>query len=224
MNKYLKDNIVEYDRKYLKLGYGINYPESHIVRLSKYLKNKNSILDFGCGNGTHLRFFSDLKINKIYGVDTSKIVNLIKDKKFKVFQINEKEDLSKIVKEKLDIIFSNQVLYYLDDETLDFYFKQFNNLLKKNGLVITTWMANKGLFYKSSKNIKNSEMRKLTFKSRLKETTYINFKNKKDINKILKKNNFKNILFGHYDVVMNHAQADSGGYHYISISKKTANF
>ena len=217
---FLKNNIEEYDRKYLQLGYGIKYPESHVVRLSKYFKNKNSILDFGCGNGTHLHFFSDLKINKIYGVDTSKIVNSIKSKKFKTFRINEKDDLIKIVKKKVDIVFSNQVLYYLDNETLSFYFNQFNNLLKKKGLIVTTWMAKKGLFYKSSKKIKNSEMRKLKFKSRLKETTYINFKTKKEINKILEINNFKSILFGHYDVVMNHDQVDSGGYHYINISKK----
>ena len=52
-------NIKEYDKKYLKIGYGIKYPEGHIIRHSLYFNNKESILDFGCGNGTHLYYFKD---------------------------------------------------------------------------------------------------------------------------------------------------------------------
>ena len=36
-----------------------------------------------------------MKIKNIYGVDTSKIVNKIRNKKFKIFRISQDEDLTK---------------------------------------------------------------------------------------------------------------------------------
>lgn len=212
-------NIKEYDKKYLKIGYGIKYPEGHIIRHSLYFKNKESILDFGCGNGTHLYYFKDLNIKNIYGVETSKIVNSIKNKRFKVYKINQKEDLTKILKKKFDIIFSNQVLYYLNDDEINFYFNQFRRMLKKNGLIFTTWMSPKTRYFKLSKKIKGSEMRKVVLNSRLKETTYINFKNKKEIRKIFDKNKIKTLHFGHYDVEMNENVPDTGSYHYLHLGK-----
>ena len=217
---FIKDNIKEYDRKFLKLGYGINYPEGHVIRHSKFFKNKNSILDFGCGNGTHLKFFSELKIKNIYGVDTSKIIHKIKNRKFKVYRISEEENLIKKINRKFDIIFSNQVFYYLSDEKISFYFEQFYQMLNKNGLIFTTWMAPKGKYYKYSKKIKDSEFRELKFNFRLKEKTYINFKTKKQIEIIIKNNNFKTLHYGHYDQEMNHNAPDSGSFHYLNLSKK----
>jgi cyclopropane fatty-acyl-phospholipid synthase-like methyltransferase len=220
MKNFIQNNIKEYDKKYLKLGYGINYPEGHVIRHSRFFKNKNSILDFGCGNGTHLKFFSDINIKNIYGVDTSKIINRVKNRKFKVYRISEEENLIKKINRKFDIIFSNQTLYYLSNEKISFYFKQFYQMLNKNGLIFTTWMAPKGEFYKYSKKIKDSEFRELKFSSRLKEITYINFKTKKQIEKIMKNNNFKTLHYGHYDIKLNHNEPDSGCYHYLNLSKK----
>ena len=174
IDTHIRHNIKEYDKKYFNRGYGIKYPEGHVIRHSKYFKKKNSILDFGCGNGTHLNFFSQMKIKTIYGVDTSKIVNKIRNKRFKIFRISQDEDLTKKFKRKFDIIFSNQVLYYLNDKSINFL-KQFHTLLSKNGLMFTTWMAPIGNYYKLSKKIKGSEMRKLNFNLRLKEKDIYKF-------------------------------------------------
>lgn len=219
-NEILRLNIKEYNKKYKK-GYGIKYPEGHVIRHSKYFKNKKSILDFGCGSKTHMEFFFNLGIKKIYGVDTANMINKIKSKKFKLFKIGPNEDLTKLIKNKLDVIFANQVLYYLDDKTLNFYLKQFNYLLKKNGLLYSTWLAPKHYYYYNSKKLKGTNMRKLTFNSRLKETTYINFKKIKNIERLLIKNKFKTLHFGHYDIIMNYNEVDSGGAHYLNLSKKT---
>tara|TARA_B110000459_G_C16495249_1_gene440768 strand:+ start:332 stop:1009 length:678 start_codon:yes stop_codon:yes gene_type:complete len=213
-------NIREYDKKFLKQGYGIKYPEGHVIRNSKHFRNKESILDFGCGNGTHLKYFKELNIKKIYGVDTSKVIKDIKKNQFRLFQINERDDLIKIIKIKFDVIFVNQVFYYMNNETIDYYLNQFSKMLKKDGIMFTTWMAPKTSYYKLSKKIKNSEMRKLVFGSRLKETTYINFKTKADIKKQFHKHNFETINFGHYDSQMNHDEIDSGSYHYLHLCKK----
>tara|TARA_B110000003_G_C16513979_1_gene482315 strand:- start:140 stop:814 length:675 start_codon:yes stop_codon:yes gene_type:complete len=219
-NQLIKYNIEEYDKKFIKLNYGIKYPEGHVIRHSKYFKNKNSILDFGCGNGTHLEYFSQLKVKNIYGVDTSKIIKKIKNQKFKVFKISDEENLLKKFERKFDVIFSNQVLYYMSDKKINFYLKQFHYLLKKNGIFFSTWMAPIGNYYKLSKKIVNSEMRELKFNLRLKERTFINFKKKSEIEKILRKNNFQTLHYGHYDQEMNHDQLDSGSYHYLNLSKK----
>ena len=81
-------------------------------------------------------------------------------------------------------------------------------------------MAPIGNYYKLSKKIKGSEMRELNFNLRLKEKTFINFKKKKKIEKVLKKNNFKSLHYGHYDQEMNHNEVDSGSYHYLNLCKK----
>ena len=215
-----KKNICEYDKKFLKLGYGIKYYESHVIRHSKYFINKNSILDFGCGNGTHLDYFSKLRIKNIHGVDTSKIIYKIRSKKFKVYRIGQYEDLKKLLNRKFDIIFSNQTLYYLSNDMIEFYFKQFHEILNKNGLIYTTWMAPRRNYYLQSKKIKNSEFRKLKFNSRLKETTYINFKTKKQIETIMKNNNFQTLHFGHYDQNIDYNDVCAGSFHYLNLSKK----
>lgn len=218
-NDFINHNIKNYDHKYLNLNYGINYPEGHVVRHARYFRNKKSILDFGCGNGTHLKFFSDIGIKKIYGVDTSEVVNKIKNKKFKTFKIGAQENLVKKFRCKFDVIISNQVLYYLSDKSLSFYFEQFNKLLKKNGLIFTTWMSPKSGYYKISKKIKNSEFRELKLKSS-KDKTFINFKKIKDIEKIIKKNNFKTLHYGHYDKIMSYKELDNSSFHYLNLSIK----
>ena len=219
-NDFVENNVKEYDYKFLKLGYGINYPESHVIRHSKFFKNKNSILDFGCGNGTHLKFFSELNIKNIYGVDTSKIIHKINNKKFKVFKINNEENLIKKLNRKFDVIFSNQTLYYLSDEKISFYFKQFYQMLNQNGLFFFTWMAPKGNYYKYSTKIKGSEFRKIKLNSNKKGNTYVNFKTKNQIEKILKKNDFLTLHYGHYFNEMNHNEPLSGSFHYLNLSKK----
>ena len=219
--KYSSLNLKEYDNKYKK-GYGIKYPEGHVIRHSSIFKNKNLLLDFGCGNGTHISFFKGLNVKKIYGVDTSNVIKKITKRKGVItYKINEYHDFSNDFKEKsFDIIFSNQVLYYLDDREINFYLSQFNKLLKGNGIIFTTWMGRKCNYYTLSKKVKNSSLRKITFNKRLKETTYINFKSKNQIKSLFKKNKFQTVHMGYYDQIMNFNVIDSGSFHYLHVGKK----
>ncbi|EOG9634088.1 hypothetical protein ACLMND_001537 [Campylobacter lari] len=47
-------------------GYGLQYPDGHVIRfyerILKYKLNKTSgnLLDFGCGNGVHSKYFQDV--------------------------------------------------------------------------------------------------------------------------------------------------------------------
>ncbi|MEY8414990.1 methyltransferase domain-containing protein [Tissierella praeacuta] len=74
--KYMDISKEIYEKKY-KDGYGINFPESHVIRIFNYLdrkfplKEKNiNILDFGCGTGTHSLLFENQGWNA-YGIDIS---------------------------------------------------------------------------------------------------------------------------------------------------------
>lgn len=62
-----------YQEKYNQ-GYGVIYPEGHVIRFyERFLKherkmNGGKILDFGCGSGTHMKYFLD-KGFEVFGVD-----------------------------------------------------------------------------------------------------------------------------------------------------------
>lgn len=62
-----------YKCKY-KSGYGVVYPEGHIIRFYERIvkyelgMSGGSMLDFGCGNGTHLCYFMS-KGFKVIGID-----------------------------------------------------------------------------------------------------------------------------------------------------------
>ena len=70
IKSFSNKNIKSYQKKY-RSGYGINFPEGHVIRHSKFFRNKERVLDFGCGNGTHLNFFRTLNVKNLYGVETS---------------------------------------------------------------------------------------------------------------------------------------------------------
>tara|TARA_A100001011_G_scaffold396948_2_gene496464 strand:- start:2463 stop:3137 length:675 start_codon:yes stop_codon:yes gene_type:complete len=224
MNKSLSDkNIRSYQKKY-KSGYGINFPEGHIIRHSAFFRKKKNILDFGCGNGTHLKYFKKLKCQNLYGLETSSdALKRIKDKSINQHQISNYENLVEIFpRKKFDLIFSNQVLYYLDDKELKFYLKQFYKLLKKNGIIYITLMGKESRWFKLSKKVKNSSLRKIKFKfkGKIADTTYINFKNKKEIEDLFNMFSFKKVLMGYYDSLLNFKDNSSGTFHYIYVGKK----
>lgn len=70
----MKNSLKTYTQKYDKKSYGLLYPDSHVIRfyerILKYKLNFTSgnLLDFGCGNGVHARYFLS-KGFKPFGVD-----------------------------------------------------------------------------------------------------------------------------------------------------------
>src|SRR2546423_12915125 len=53
----------EYERKYQR-GYGVVYPESHVIRVHRQVLEwelgitSGNMLDFGCGSGSHVKYFA----------------------------------------------------------------------------------------------------------------------------------------------------------------------
>ena len=57
IDKHIKHNIKEYDKKYFNRGYGIKYPEGHVIRHSKYFKKKKFNFRFWLWKWNAFKFF-----------------------------------------------------------------------------------------------------------------------------------------------------------------------
>lgn len=212
-----------YEDKYSK-GYGIQYPESHIIRIYEhYIKDiigeKSNLLDYGCGNGTHDIYFMEKGIN-VCGVDISEKAIEICNKRIedgKFYLVDKDNDLLKdIFNEKFDIIFANQVLYYLSDEELQKKLYDMNDVLNENGIVIFTMMSSENYYFKHAKKLNdNSGLYEVNLNGRLNETTYINFvKGADDLKE--KFSMFNPLYIGKYDFDMKEGSSE----HYFYIGKK----
>jgi len=183
------NTIKLYDKKY-KNGYGIQFPEGHIVRiyqqilLYKLNTSPKTMLDFGCGNGTHVNFFHSLGINS-QGVDNSS--QAIDEAKKRYPHIEKKFILIKNIFDlegKYDLILANQVLYYLNDSQLIECINKLKSLLNKGGILIITMMSKSNYYYDNSIHIGNG-MRKVFLTGRIQEEKDINFKTCNEMKNLL---------------------------------------
>lgn len=228
MENYITQNKDVYENKYCN-GYGIVYPESHIIRIYEnilryYLKYNplgKSLLDFGCGTGAHSIYFKK-KGFEVYGVDVSEEAIKIcqrnlGDKLFKQVNINEeKVDIEQLFERKFDVIFANQVLYYLDEQELDYTLSAFDKALNKDGLVIFTMMSINNYYYKYSKVCEDKKnLRRVELKGRVEDTSYIQFiNNEHHLKKLF--NKFEELFIGKYDFEL----VEGSSEHYYFIGKK----
>jgi len=151
MAKTTQYNAEDYERRYRE-GYGLVYPESHIIRVNKHIlewelgMRAGRLFDFGCGAGAHLRYFADHGYEP-FGCDTSpsaidRCRALLPEyaDNFHVSSVNP--DLKKILPEAtLDVFLSNQVLYFLDDAGIRDVVEQAYTLVKPTGVFVATMMA-----------------------------------------------------------------------------------
>jgi len=183
------NNLEAYDKKYTK-GYGIQFPEGHIIRIynnfiSKFLPKKEnstySSLDFGCGNGIHSTYLAS-KGYEVHGVDIipeaieqAKINNTQYKDNFNIIKNNNL--IAQFKYKKFDLILANQSLYYLDDIELRKIIKQFYDILNTNGIVVFTMMSSKNYYSEYITEELPNGLSKVELSGRLNESTNINFVN-----------------------------------------------
>ncbi len=125
------------------------WPE--LFKLTAGVKDGDSILDVGCGNGRLMSAFAGKKISYL-GIDNSiKLIDICKKKieadnfQFPIsnfqFKCGDILDLDKITLEKFDFIFCIAVLHHLPGRDLLLRaLEQLNNRLKPGGkMILTVW-------------------------------------------------------------------------------------
>lgn len=139
---------------YLKVCYGeenrpyTSYPE----KLAKYLydkykmKNKNNLLEIGCGRGEILKSFKNFGL-EVEGVDLSTEAREF-NKDIKVQVLDMENDILPYSSNSFDIIFSKSVLEHLSNP--DRYMKEAFRVLKPKGILLTLvpdWESNYKIYF-----------------------------------------------------------------------------
>ena len=215
-----------YKNKYEQKGYGVEYPDAHVIRfyerILKYKLNKTSgkLLDFGCGNGTHAKYFKD-KGFKVCGAD---IVPSLQEKwnknvgdDSKYFNITNETKLEDIIDEKIDVIFANQSLYYLPKDILEQRLSSFYNICNENAIIFASMMSTKNYYYAHSLK-SDGWFRSVKLDGRLKESCEIHFINtQKELEETFSL--FKPLFVGDYDPI-NFYDFEGSAHHFIFIGQK----
>lgn len=208
-----------YYEKRAKEGYGLQYPDGHVIRLYQHvlrslfskLERPARVFDFGCWNGTHSQYFASYGLD-VAGADiVTTAVAQAKDRlpNSNIQVIDDGTDLPKVFGTDFDLIFSNQVLYFLDDATLNKRLEEFARMLSPGGLIFASMISRNCFYSKHSAGINPNGLETVTFSEpeRLAgSTTYIRFtENEQHLREIFSM--FKCLQVGRYecDLDMSHS-------------------
>jgi len=103
-----------------------------------YKNNQLKVLDFGCGDGRYFEFFKQFfKEENIFGVEVSEIrAKRCKEKGWNnVYPIKKLEKLP-FDDEYFDFVNFDQVVEHIPYEEIDFYFREFIRVSKKDGKLL----------------------------------------------------------------------------------------
>ena len=144
-------NAEDYEKRYRE-GYGLQYPESHIIRANKQIlewqlgMRGGKVFDFGCGSGAHLKYFAEQGYEP-FGCDTSATAIDAAHRVLPKWSANLKvtpvnPDLPALFGAgDFQLFISNQVLYFLDDAGIAAIVAQAHRMVAPGGVFIATMMA-----------------------------------------------------------------------------------
>lgn len=215
-------NKNSYEKKY-KEGYGIQYPESHIIRIYEHFlkeilieKNIVNILDFGCGNGIHANYFAEKGFYTL-GLDISEnaisIANRNKSELSEFLHIDFLKENIKFEK-KFDLIIANQSIYYLSPNEISELMNKLDEVLDDEGYVVFTMMSTGNYYFNYAVPLENG-MYDVELKGRLNEKTQISFIDS-DSHLIQIFNKFLPLYTGKYDLTLKEGSSE----HFYFIGKK----
>jgi SAM-dependent methyltransferase len=184
-------NAEDYEKRYQR-GYGLLYPESHIIRVHRQIMewelgiHEGNVFDFGCGTGANLKYFFEQGFIP-YGCDTSETAiaacRRAMPNNADHFHVSEVHpNVQEMVgDEPLTLFLSNQVLYFLDDNSIRDVVSQACDLIRPGGLFIVTMMAYSCWYFRHVSAREGDFHRIDMDTSRQKLTTLINFKDRAEL-------------------------------------------
>ena len=143
------DNSLEaYTQKYDKEGYGLQYPDGHVIRFYERIlkfqlhKTSGNLLDFGCGNGIHSKYFKNITEyrNDLTEIDSG---NYFYEKPLKINLVKDIEHMPFSDYRSLDVL--TEVIKEVANIEVDGFF-DVKNFFEKNGCDIYDEMYKINIF------------------------------------------------------------------------------
>ena len=222
-----------YTQKYDKEGYGLQYPDGHVIRFYERIlkfqlhKTSGNLLDFGCGNGIHSKYFKNITGGGIepYGVDIVPSLRKIWDndktlnpQNFHIIEPNSSiKDLFNV---KMDFIFANQSLYYLTNSSFKNTINEFYDMCNDGAIIFATMMSDKGYSQYKRGEVMPNGLREVKDcpTGRIKGSSYIRYTHSiEELKEDFKP--FKPLFWGDYEL-MNLHNYEGSVEHYIYIGQK----
>jgi 2-polyprenyl-3-methyl-5-hydroxy-6-metoxy-1,4-benzoquinol methylase len=220
-------NVQTYEKKYGKDGYGLQYPDGHVIRIHRQVleyelgMKGGKLLDYGCGNGVHAQYMHQQGNYEPYGCDISHIAIeqakiLLPNYADNFHVIPPLPELTDFFKNDFDLVFSNQVLYYLNDEQLNNMVSQMYSMLRPGGVIFATMMST-GNYYHSRVTDTENGLSRVVLTGRLNETSFINFKTREETRNLFDSVGFKKIQLGEYGGVYREDEGSRDHWIYVGI-------
>jgi SAM-dependent methyltransferase len=229
----MDNSLSAYLTKYDTQGYGLQFPDGHVIRFYERIlnfalqKTSGNLLDFGCGNGVHSKYFAQRSGGGIrpFGIDIVPSLAqiwhndpLICEQDFHIITPNA--SFSHLFTQKMDFIFANQSLYYLTKENFATTLKELYDICNDGAIIFATMMASECYdLYQKSKPLPNGLTHiQGTPTNRMSENSYIRFTS--DIDELKADFGlFEPLYWGDYTPI-NLYNFEGSSRHFIFIGKK----
>lgn len=219
-------NTETYETKY-QTGYGLRYPDGHVIRFYHHILaydvrvTSGNMLDYGCGTGTHLHYFMEKGFSP-YGCDVSQAaIEQCKQlmpayaKNFHV--IPSVPRLRDYFPVDFDLVFSNQVLYYLNDEDMVKILVQLDDMLKPGGIFFATMIAPTNYYSKFVEGMQDG-LSKVVLRGRLNEIQCVNFKTREQVLELFTSVGLEKVQLGSYGAVIREDEGPTD--HHMFVGRK----
>jgi SAM-dependent methyltransferase len=212
-------------------GYGVQYPESHIIRCYEQIlraelgldgSKRERVLDFGCGSGTHCGYLATKGFD-VYGVDSDPVaIQHCKERfpeaadRFAVVP-TEPDSNRTYFHGEYELILSNQVLYLMSNSHLRICLEGLHRQLKAGGIFIASMMTCRHYLYTNSQPLEDGLRRTQMIGPEGPRVFFISFVSSKD--EVRERfAMFEPLHIGHYDFSIR--ENEGGREHYLFIGRK----